>query len=193
MAIVGARVRAPLTKSILELVDTRPPIVRERVRARAADAVRHVEQASRVDWIPLGTQLRILSVLRAEVGLRGYDEFCAAHFATMVQQPLVKSAFETTVRLFGVGPGPVYRIFPKSWVLMSQGCGVVRVPRETDPAGTRIRIVDLPVEEEHIELFVQGFRATFRGIIDIFRCRGEVMLESFDPRARTSSYVASWR
>lgn len=193
MAAEGARVRAPLTKSILDLLDARPSVVRDRVRARAADAVRHVEQASRVDWITLRTQLQILSALRAEVGQRGYEEFCAAHFATMVQQPLVRSAFETTVRLFGVGPGPVYRIFPKSWAMMSRGCGVVHVPREIDPAGTRIRVVDLPVQEEEIELFVQGFRATFRGIIDIFQRRGDVTLESYDARARTSTYVATWK
>lgn len=193
MAGEGARVRAPLTKAILELLDTRPPVVRNRVRARAAEAVRHVEQASRVDWIDLRIQLQILSALRAEVGQRGYEEFCAAHFTTTVQQPFVKGAFETTVRLFGVGPGPIYRIFPRSWAMISRGCGVVRVPREIDPAGTRIRVVDLPVEEEEIELFVQGFRATFRGIIDIFQRRGDVTLASYDASARTAIYVASWK
>jgi hypothetical protein len=83
-------------------------------------------------------------------------------------------------------------MFPKSWRMISRGCGQVRLEGEVDPGGTRIRVVDLPVEEEEIELFVQGFRATFRGVLDLFDHAGDVEQLSFDRAARESRYRARW-
>ncbi len=187
-----SRVRAPVTKAIVELLDRQPPSIRAAVRKDAAEAIEHVESASRVDWIPLRTQLRILRAVHTELGQDGFDDFSAKHFACTVEQPLARSVFDTTVRLFGVGPGPIYKMFPQSWAMMSSGCGMV-VCTETDPSGTSIRIVDLPVAEPDIELYVVGFRATFRGVLDAFKCDGSVEFLAFDRARRESRYRATWR
>jgi len=185
------RVRAPVTKAILELLEQQPRGIRDAVREDAAEEVRHAEEASRVDWIPLRVQLRIFRAVHTVVGPRGFDDFAAAHFARTVEQPLARSVFETTVRLFGVGPGPIFKIFPKSWAMMSAHCGTI-VCDEPDPSGTLIRIVDLPVAEENIELYVTGSRATFRGVLDVFKFAGDVDLVSFDRALRESRYRARW-
>lgn len=191
MATPEARVRAPLTKAILEVLERQPPHVQEGVRARAKREIAHVEECSRVDWIPLGVQLAILDAVREETGMHGYEDFCAAHFASTVEQPFVRGMFETTVRLFGLGPGAVLRVFPKTWATISQGCGEIVID-EIDPEGTTIRVRDLPVNEPRIDLFVKGFRATFRGIIDLFRRPGDVQLVSYDRVMRESVYRAIW-
>jgi hypothetical protein len=186
-------VRAPLTKAVLELLELQPPHVTAAVRTRAEAAVLQTEAATRVSWIPLGTQLSILRALRDEIGSQGYDEFCARHLSSTIEQPLVKGVFDTTVRLFGVGPGPVYRMFPRAWAMMSRGCGVVSAEGTTDPPGTRLRVTALPVDEEEIDLFVSGFRATFQGVLDLFELDGKVTMEDFDRPARTATYLAQWR
>ena len=185
------RVRAPLTKAILEVLERQPRDVQVAVRARAKVEITRVEECSRVDWIPLGVQLAILDGVREELGIHGYEDFCAAHFASTVEQPFVRGMFDTTVRLFGLGPAAVLRVFPKTWATISQGCGEV-VIEEIDPNGTIIRVRELPVSEPRIELFVQGFRATFRGIIDLFRRPGDVELVSYDRVMRESVYRAVW-
>ena len=186
------RVRAPLTKAILELLEDQPPVVQRAVREQAATAVRHVEEATRVSWIPLGTQLEILRVLRDAVGTKGYEDFCALHFSSTVDQPLIKGVFDTTVRLFGVGPGPVYRMFPKAWGMMTRGCGSVDMDGSPHPSGTHMVVSELPVEEPNIDLFVQGFGATFRGVLDLFKVTGEVERGPFDAEARIARYVVTW-
>lgn len=170
-----------------------PPAVHSAVRERAAEAIGKVERASRVDWLPLSVQLEILAALEAEAGARGYDAFCAAHFSSMVEQPLVKSVFEGTLRVFGVSPGGLFKMFGKSWTMLSSGCGVVLVEGNPSPEGTTIRVQDLPIAEPQIDLFVRGFRATFRGVIDAVEKQGNVELESFDRRAREATYLATWR
>jgi hypothetical protein len=146
-----------------------------------------------MDWIPLGVQLEILSALEAEAGAQAYDDFCAAHFASTVEQPLVKSLFEGTLRVFGVSPGGLFKMFGKSWGMLSSGCGSVLVEGTPSPDGTAIRVRDLPIEEPEIDLFVRGFRATFQGVIDTVDKRGNVELVSFDRHARESRYRATWR
>ena len=188
-----ARVRAPLTKAIVELLNTQPASVRAAVHAKASGAIETVELASRVDWIPLGVQLEILAALHGEVGQKGYEAFCAAHFASTVNQPLVKSVFEGTLRVFGISPGAVLRMFPKSWAMISSGCGVVSTEGEISESGTLLVVSELPIEEPHIDLFVKGFRATFQGIIDVLKRPGEVELTSFERAARRSTYVARWK
>ncbi len=189
---IEALVRAPLTKSIIELIDREQPLpVRQALRARAGAEVVRVEECSRVAWIPLGTQLAILDALRLEIGQDRYEAFLSAHFATTIEQPFVRGMFETSVRLFGVGPAAVFRVFPRTWSTISRGCGEVHVD-EVDPNGTSIRVTELPVDEPRIDLFVNGFRATFQGILEVFGRPGEVQRVSYDRQLRESAYLARW-
>lgn len=188
----SAEVRAPLTKAIVELIDRQLPHVRGAIRTRAAGVIARVEECSRVDWIPLGVQLEVLSAFREELGPKAYDEFCIAHFASTIEQPFVKGMFDTTVRLFGLGPGPVYRVFGKTWSVISRRCGEVSVEVDGEPGVATIRMRDLPIDEPRIDLFVTGYRATFQGVIEVCKVRGNVELVSFDRAAREAVYRARW-
>jgi hypothetical protein len=187
-----ARVRAPVTKSIVDLLEKQPRTVRDAVRESAASAIARVEQASRMDWIPLSVQLEIVAALHAQVGPREFDTFCAATFGSVAEQPLARSVFEGTLRVFGISPGPVYKMFGKTWAMVSSGAGVITVEGEPSPTGTVIRVSDLPIEERHIELYVRGFRATLRGVIEIVNKQGEVDMRSFHRGTREAIYVAKW-
>jgi len=70
-------------------------------------------------------------------------------------------------------------------------CGDVTIG-EVVPRETTIRVTILPTEQEHIDLFVRGFRATFQGALDVFKSAGEVEFVSFDRLSRTSVYRARW-
>ncbi|MCC6874925.1 MAG: hypothetical protein IT378_11525 [Sandaracinaceae bacterium] len=185
------QVRAPLSKAILDVLDRQPVHVRGAVRRRAPAEIARVEEASRVDWIPRGVQLAILDAVRQETSLAGYEDFCAAHFASTVEQPFVKGMFETTTRLFGLHPGSVLRVFPKTWSTISRRAGRVDTG-EIDPQGTLIHVRELPTEEPHVDLFAVGFRATFRGILEIFRRPGDVELVSYQHGASESVYRIRW-
>ncbi len=188
-----ARVRAPLTKAIVDLLKTQPPSVQAAVRAKAESAIERVELASRVDWIPLSTQLEILSALYAEIGPEGYDAFCAAHFGSTVEQPLVRGVFEGTLRVFGISPGALYKMFGKTWTVIASGCGVISIEGQASPSGTTLHVTELPTKEREIDLFVRGFRATFQGVLDVVKKQGTVSMRSFDRDAGKAVYFATWK
>nr|PZN18745.1 MAG: hypothetical protein DIU78_22310 [Pseudomonadota bacterium] len=192
MSELQARVRAPLTKAVVDLLKKQPPSVQAAVRAKAADAVERVELASRVDWIPLSIQLEILSALHTEVGPEGYDAFCTAHFAATVEQALVKSVFEGTIRVFGISPAALYKVFGKTWPVIASGCGVISIEGQAAPSGTTLHVTELPMNEREIDLFVRGFRATFQGVLDVVKKQGTVVMRSFDRDAGKAVYFATW-
>jgi hypothetical protein len=123
---------------------------------------------------------------------KAYDAFCASHLASTVEQPLVKSVFEGALRVFGMSPGSVYKMFGKSWAMLSSGCGIVSIEGDPLPSGTIFHVSELRVEEPLLDLFVRGFRATCRGAIDVVNKQGNMQLRSFDPGTRLASYIATW-
>ena len=191
MTASSAQIRAPLTKAIVELMDQRMPESARAVRARVPREIERVEGASRMDWIDLSVQLAILDAIYSEVGMRRWEQFVSAHFSSTVEQPFVRSMFETSVRLFGMSPAAVFKVFAKTWATISRGCGDVTIG-EVDPRATTIRVTGLPVDQEHIDLFVRGFRATFKGVLDVFKSTGDVEFVSFDRASRTSVYCTRW-
>jgi hypothetical protein len=172
-------------------MDKRLPDEAGAVRARVPREIERVETSSRMDWIDLSVQLAILDAIYSEVGMRRWEQFVAAHFSSTIEQPFVRSMFETSVRLFGMSPAAVFKVFTKTWATISKHCGHVSIG-EVDPRATTIRVSDLPVEQEHIDLFVRGFRATFQGVLDVFKTAGEVEYVSFNRALRTSVYCARW-
>ena len=136
-------------------------------------------------------QRAILNAIYSEVGVRRWEQFVSAHFSSTVEQPFVRSMFETSVRLFGMSPATVFKLFAKTWATISKYCGDVTIG-EVAPRETTIRVTILPTEQEHIDLFVRGFRATFQGALDVFKSAGEVEFVSFDRLSRTSVYRARW-
>lgn len=180
-----------MTKAILELLPRQSVAAQTAVRARAGEAIARVEAASRVDWIPLATQLAILSAFREALGARGYDELCVAHFAASLEQPFVKGLFDTTVRLFGLGPAPIYKAFGRAWSGISRHAGVMRVEEVSDTALV-VRFDELPMDEPELDLFVFGFRATFQGVIEVAGVRGDVADPIFDRATASATYRARW-
>lgn len=187
-----AQIRAPVTKSIVEMVDELPPADRDAIRRDAAAAIQTVADAPRTAYLPLGVQLEIMAAIDRRLGRPAYLEFCAENFGRTVETPLVRTIFDGATRIFGVGPTGIFKVFRKAWSMMSEGCGDVDLVT-LSPSETRIVVEALPVDEKHIDLFVQGFAYTFRGVFDVFDVQGEMKLVSFDRHARKATYLGSWK
>lgn len=181
-----------MPKALIELLPRQSSSAQAVVRVRASEAITRVEVASRVEWIPLATQLEILAAYREALGPRGYDDLCIAHFAASLEQPFVKGLFDTTVRLFGLGPAPIYKAFARAWNSgISRHAGTMSVEDAADTSLV-VRLAELPMDEKELDLFVFGFRATFQGVIDVAGVRGDVAEPTFDRATASATYRARW-
>jgi hypothetical protein len=186
-----ARIRAPVTKAIVEMIDELPPADRDAIRQAAGPSIDAVEQALRSSWLPLATQLETLHAIDQRLGRAGYLDFCQRHFIRTVETPLVRAVFDGAVRLFGMGPEAVFKVFRRSWAMMSTHAGEVNLV-ELTPEHLRIEVRALPLEEARASLFIEGFAATFTGVFRLFEIDGKAELTSVDYPNRTAVYTGSW-
>ncbi len=183
--------RAPVTKAFVELLDELPVSDRDAIRAGAPEAFEQVENTVRSGRIPLAVQLEILEQVEKRFGLQGYLDLCRQHFARTVDTPLVRPIFDGAVRLFGVGPKGVFKMFKRSWSMMSTGTGSIDLV-SLEPENLDIVITGLPMEERRADLFIEGFAATFMGVFDLFGLQGEVELVELDEQAGRARYKGHW-
>ena len=186
-----ARIRTPVTKAIVEMIDELPPADRDAIREAAAESIDTVERALRSSWLPLAIQLDILRQVDRQLGRDGYADFCQRHLIRTIETPLVKTVFDGAVRLFGVGPEAVFKVFRRSWAMMSSDAGEVNL-LEMSADALRIEVRELPLEEAQATLFIEGFAATFSGVFRLFELDGKTELKSVDYANRTAIYTGSW-
>jgi len=189
--MTSARIRVPVTKAIVEMIDELPAADRDAIRSGAAESIAIVDAAPRSNWIPLAVQLDILAQIDRRLGRAGYQDFCQRHFIRTTETPLVRTVFDGAVRLFGMGPEAVFKVFRRSWSMMSSDAGDVNL-RRLDPNDLCIEVSGLPLDEVQSKLFVEGFAATFTGVFRLFGLTGEVKLASVDVGTRTAVYLGSW-
>lgn len=143
-----------------------------------------------MDWLPLELQLELLDAMLEEMGAARWERFVTAHFAATVEQPYLKDVFETAVRLLGVGPATVFRVFGRTWMNITRNCGEFYVS-EINQNGTVLHMQRLP-DIARIDTFVYGFRFTMQGVIEAFGRRGLVEQRSYNSLTRSVSYTARW-
>lgn len=186
-----AQVRAPVTKAILELLEELPAEDRDAIRAGAPAAVTQVEGTARSDRLPLSVQLEILEQVDARLGRAGYLDLCRTHFTRTVNTPLVRPILDGAVRLFGMSPKAIFKMFSRTWSMMSTEAGLIECVR-LEPDTVEIVVRDLPMEERRADLFIEGFAATFSGVLDLFDVDGSIELAEVDEEARSARYTGRW-
>ncbi len=183
--------RVPVTKAFLELLDELPEEDRRAIREGAAEAVKTVEETVRSARLPLSVQLEILEQVDERLGRQAYLDLCRTHFARTLETPLVRPIFDAAVRLFGVGPKGVFKMFRRSWSMMSSNTGEIELV-SVEPENVDIVITKLPVEERRSDLFIEGFAATFMGVLDVFNLEGNIEMVEFDEKAARARYTGHW-
>jgi hypothetical protein len=165
-------IRAAWSARALRALEDRDAEAHTRVLARLGNALEPLQRGSSLAWIPM--ELHV-SLLRAIV-----EEFGSAEARAMLRESaranfsgsLLKGAVLGTLRVFGVGPLAIARMFPRGFRMVTRACGSVST-RTSREDGTFIDFEQLP-EVIRDPAWVVSVSAMFDAVLDIAKLSGTV-------------------
>ena len=183
-------VRASHLKEDVAALSTLGHDLESRVRARVATrTLRVIEDATRVDWLPLELNVELAEAVFQEAGDARTRAWASASFGLSLNA-FFKPLMESALRLFDPTPHRIYGFLPRAWPTVYRNSGSVSVEEE-GPSATRIVASQLPFTLMN-EAFLRAVAGTWEYGYALTKLRGEVQLLPFEPRSRTATWIASW-
>jgi hypothetical protein len=150
--------------------------------------LRRIQDATRVDWLPVEVDLELVYAVHGVVGDEGLRRWGRAAVRRSLDTNLFRPLLETVVRLFGLSPRALFRAVPQAWRATFRGCGEVGVV--TEPWGVRLRLTGLP-EALKDRIFLLSVSGSCEAVFDAARVTGEVRLVP-SPDAADATFEARW-
>lgn len=121
---------------------------RERAAAIAgalpAARLRRIEEAGRLEWLPVSLLVELCEATRAAVGDRDLEGWGAAALQAVLRAPLARAFYEAAMALHRRDPAVMLSYLAKAWPLLYGGCGELVVRAAED---RRVRLTLAPVPE----------------------------------------------
>ncbi len=184
-------IRATQAKSDLVALEGLGPGVRDRVLARLTPEVVHrIEEASRVDWIPIPVILEFSRIVREETDEEGVRAWGKAATSLSLDTPLLRPILQGATAIFGRDPQRLYKALPTAWTAVFKDCGTLSV--EAGEEGCiRIAVRDMPASVRERD-FLLACAAGFEVVLEQCRVQGRCELEHAE-RAEAPRFVVRWR
>jgi hypothetical protein len=135
--------------------------------------LRRIQEATRVDWLPIDLYLELVHAIEAVAGEQGLRRWARAAVRRSLETNLFRPLLETVARLFGLSPRALLRAVPQGWKATFRGCGALSVA--SSAAGMELRLAGLP-ERLRERPFLLSLSGAFEAVLDAARVQGEVRL-----------------
>ena len=167
-------IRAGWSARVLRAVGRLDAGPRDAIVSRTgAKVVEAIRGQSAMSWLPMSDHVRLIDAL---VSTLGADEARALLRDTSLRNmrsSLLAASVSATLRVFGVGPLALVRMFPRGFRLITRGCGVVTVATFRDARGTEISFTQLP-EPLRVAAWAISMSAVFDAAMEIGKVSGTV-------------------
>ncbi len=184
------RMRASYIKDNLAAVSSFGPELERRLRSEIASTIAEIEQAARVDWLPIGVDVVLTRAVRRLTGTSGVRDWSRRSFLSAVEGPMLRPIVRAVVSLFGLTPSTVLRRAPMGWQQIYMNCGLlVCEPLATDRMRLRVEGARGPFLDD-VD-YVEGTCGTFEGAVDLGGARGTVHAH-MDPTAKRVEFDIAW-
>jgi len=184
-------VRASHLKEDLAALASLGPELERRVRARAStQTLRAIEDATRVDWLPIELNVDLAEAVFAEAGEARTRAWARASFQLSLNA-FFKPLLETVLRLFDPTPHRIYGLVPRAWPAVYRNAGTATV-EERDAAEARITVQDLPFALMN-DAFLRAVAGTFECVLELAKVDGRVEVLPWEAGARSSTWSATWQ
>jgi hypothetical protein len=178
-------IRAGWSARVLRAVGGLAPEVRDAVLDgfgnELADEIR--AQAA-MSWVPMRDHVALLEALVGEVGRDDARQLLRDASLRNLRSSLLAASVSATLRVFGVGPLALMRMFARGFRLITRNCGEVTVRSARDTPGTEVEFTELP-EEVRREAWAVSMTAVFEAIMDTGKVSGIVRPDTTDLRQGT--------
>jgi hypothetical protein len=184
-------VRASHLKEDLAALSSLGSDLEARVRARFATAsLRAIEDATRVDWLPIELNVELAEAVFGEAGEARTRAWARASF-NLSLNAFFKPLLETALRLFDPTPHRLFGFVPRAWPAVYRNAGSAAVV-EHAPEESRIVIEDLPFALMN-DAFLRAVAGTFECGLELAQVVGRVEVLPWEPEGRTTTWAATWR
>ncbi|MFO0560907.1 MAG: hypothetical protein U0269_23010 [Polyangiales bacterium] len=117
--------RARQAQFNLAMLRKRYPAAAERVRASIPREIEAIERAGMTDWVDFAALRALLEGALRELGEAEFRRWCSSAMTDTLQGPLLRTLWDSSVRLFGLRPESILRWAPQAWALMYRDLGTV--------------------------------------------------------------------
>ncbi len=184
--------RASVIQGNLRDVDRLPTDLAERVRAQLdPGVVADIERAGRLAWLPLEHDIEISAVIARESDPATLFEWARISLNTALEGPLLRPMMTAALRLFGLTPAALFRVFPRGWPAVYRAVAEVDVLAH-GPRCAEVVLRDVTEVLFDHEHYLQSMAGSFAAVFDVCRTPGSVTLEILDRPASLVSYRAMW-
>jgi len=185
-------VRASHLKEDLEAFRVLGPRAEARARDRLKpESVRAIDEASRVEFLPVALKAELAGAVFAEAGEEGGRSWARQAVLLSLQgfyRPLMAAVLAVT------NPTPTMILklsFPRGWLATYRGCGEFTV-EEPVPGQTRLVLRGVPPALRTIA-YLSALCGTLEAVWEVSRYAGEVELERWSPDDGEAAWLMSWR
>lgn len=185
-------VRARHMKELLASVDRLPPDRARSIRAVIdGEHLRAIADAPTIAWLPLDANLALARALNAVLGPSGSHRFHRAHFANVLQGPILGTLLRGALAVYGPDPSRWMRLLPAAWDLLFRHCGSWTIGNGT-PARVEMLLQDLPPGCVVDRVWPTTVASSIAATLDLAKRDGHVDVLDVDGAARHVRYELRW-
>lgn len=170
---------------MLRAVGGLDPDVRDAVLGALGDDLdKRIREQAVMSWLAMRDHVALLEALVSVVGRDEAREVLHDAALRNLRSSLLAASVSATLRVFGVGPLAVLRMFPRGFRLITRGCGKVAVSSARDTPGTEVVFTELPVEVRR-DAWAISIAAVFDAMMDVGRVSGIVRADDTELKSGT--------
>jgi len=164
----------------------------QRVVAADPGLFREIDASSRMSWLPVELNVRMIDALYGALGPRRAREFQSDQITSQFGTPLWRSFVEGGVRLLGLDPGDMVRWLPSALGLIFRDCGGWSIERGDGSSAVLCAWGLPPVLSAHphwLDSVAGGIHALFI----LCKTSGETELAQVDAGQGAARIVIRWK
>ena len=159
---------------MLRALEGLEPAVREAIfDAIGSELIERVRDQPAMSWIAMRDHVHLLEALVSAVGPEDARRLLRDASLRNLRSSLLAASVSATLRVFGVGPLALVRMFPRGFGLITRNCGRVTVTTSRDTPGTQIEFDELP-NEVCREAWAVSMTAVLDAVMEVGKVRGTV-------------------
>jgi hypothetical protein len=154
--------------------------------------VREVGAASRLAWLPIALNVRMVEAVAARFGEEPGIALLAECVYRQFDTPLWKSFLGGALRLLGTEPASLGRWLPEAYALVFRGCGRFSVESGGERTLT-LRVEELPAPLAAHGLWLRSLATGMTPLFTLCGRDGSSRLAEVNERARRARYELAWK
>jgi hypothetical protein len=188
----GPQVRASHLQEDLEAFRVLGTAGQAGARARLrAEAIRAIEEAARVEYLPVAFKAALAEAVYAEAGEPGARRW-AREALLLSLQGLYRPLVAAIMAVADPTPTTILKLsFPRGWLASYRDCGEF-VVEEPAPGQTRLVLRGVP-PALRIRSYLAALCGTLEAVWEVSSYTGEVELERWGPAVEEAAWLMAWR